>query len=784
MNKNNRGDIPYIYAFATIALFVDTKDMQEVLTLVKAKGFIKKWILQFSLKGSYKVITPGILQEDKSLELHRIQLHQEEKTRSNVLDCKVRIKRTYANFIGKDELLKPLPLPKNVGFYYQKLLRYYGFAHSFPLITKYEDAIKQIKAERLSKVRLTKVANVQKIIDERLYSGKAPELPKFDTNVNTIKSSFTNIFRRDDVFMREVMAFLGDVDNTWFGQNWQIRENTVLWQDPSTKVEFDIRRKTKPSKNALSSIYPLVYHKDSGGDIASLSRFNLRAMVASILLNNNTKGMDFKALHATATAEISAPKNETPNNQQHWKKLVEECSSWNRHQQACLVIKYIRKHITKHFHLQDSIEFHQMLLHSIYAWDGSSRSLQSDLQEVFSSYDITIPNEVVGIFRAKNLEALAKIVCEDFADIKAPKNKSGEKTHVLFRTWKPHAFSPTKSIAPTIQDALKWQDLQKGDLFDILVKHFEENDFAYPDIVQVYINDKKNTSLQDLLKNPSYQNDKKALKEERAIRETLTEELLLFLVAFYYVDKIKGESSYMELKPNNTSDKKSPVAYNIIWNLEPKLEISLEDYNKKNIKQILNWLFDPRRINTPTHKFHKHTDKDLAQKCMGSFEDAVKTVTNSSALKSKAPKNSSRFEGSQQTLDLENKYKKILWVQREMIAQICEIEKDLIYRLERLDLNEEDKNWLNKTHYYEFPILLALYNKYYLKIPTNPDAKNDRDKYGALNYNIGEARKMLAHGKLLGKEDMTYAKTIQAIEDFNEALGRKSLWEYYNPKRR
>ena len=755
MNSTNLGEIPYIYAFASIALYADIKDMQEMCVLLKTKGYFNRWILQFCIKGSYKVITPGIYKEDTSLELHRIQLHREKDIREHCLNTNKHITRDYDFFLEKGKL-KPEPAPSNIGTYYQKLLRYYSFSHSFPTLPQYEDQIKQIKAERLSKARLEKKANVQKIIDERLYRGLAPELPKADTNVDTIKASFTNVFRQEDVFMREVMAFLGDVDSTWFGQNWQIRENTVLWQDPYSKIEFDIRRKTKPSKNALSSIYPMVYKKDIGEHIASLSRTNLTALLVAILLNKGN--VDFPALYATAKMEISAPKSENPNNKEYWEKLAKESGGWNKHEQASLVIKYIRKYIPKHFHLQDSIMFHQNLLQELYSWDGSGRSLQSGLQEAFTPYGITIPNEIIGIFRAKNLEALVKIVCEEFVDPKAPKNKSGEKTHVLFRTWNSYAFTPSKNIDPSIKDALKWEENVQGDFFEVLLGYFDKNNYTYPDIVSIYLQDKGEISLYKLIQSM----DKKALKKERATRDMLAEELLLECIAFYYVEKIKGESSYMELKAISSSDKKSPIAFNIVWNLKPPLEVSLEDYNKKNIKQILNWVFDPRRMGIEISRLDNTDSVVLAQNCYGVFDSSARFISQHKVLGAKAPNDSYRYEGSQETLDLENKFNKIKWFQREMIAQICDIENKLIWEVK--DFLDEIES---KESYYNFTKLVNLYKKH-KKLENDLDSK------------IIAVRNMLAHGYLL-RGKMNVKSIIDTIEEFNTVLGRKSLYDYYNP---
>lgn len=68
--------------------------------------------------------------------------------------------------------------------------------------------------------------------------------------------------------MKEAIEFLSSKYSNEFGKDtWTISGNAVIWLEPNDNICFDVRRKVKPSKNGMNSIYKIVYNEKIQIDI-------------------------------------------------------------------------------------------------------------------------------------------------------------------------------------------------------------------------------------------------------------------------------------------------------------------------------------------------------------------------------------------------------------------------------------------------------------------------------------------------------------------------------------
>ncbi len=765
--KETKNKIPFVYVLAAMSLVIEAKEMQELLTLTRYPKFTTTWVLQFSLRGGFKVISPGFFQEDKSLDLYRIQINSRESVQGSIHTNR-RIIHTYKQFTNDDKP-KPDLIPAEKGVHYQKLLRFHGFTNSYPTILEFKDTIKHRVATEISEARKERIENIKA---DNLDSTKTRRpVPTLELDVDKIKKEFTNIFRTDDVFMREAMAFLEEHDSHWFGGNWRIVGNAVIWYEPLKQLEFDIRRKTKPSRNAVKSIYKLRYDKNAKGKTISLGRTNLQSLVATILLGHQ---VDFEKLRETATVLNNNQKKEAQSNDNPlWKKLSEECGEWNRYQQAQIVSKFMRKFMNR-LHLNDSISLHKEMMMDLYLFDNQPSDIRKKIPNYFERQGNPYPNEVKEIFESSStLEGLCASTCLAFEKLNIPK-KSGEKTATPFYTWKKGDFSPASKNQP-IHKILGWEDTDNA-LFDILYQYIEQEKIKQPRIIEVYKQQRpEGVGKKSISKR--FNTDKKGFFRELEIRTILCDELLFPLMAREYRRKIAESHEYIELvESTNAKEYYSPVDCDVVWNLNPKIQTSFEDSNKKDIKMSLNWIFDPRRISgIKSHEdLDPSDDKAIAQKCLDMLINANDLIAAHPTLKSKAPKYT-KHNGDFGIDDIKILVKRAVWAQKEMLSFLCDIERQLIYELSQ-------KNSLPKMEeegYYNFASLITSAIKGGV-LPNNPKM-----------WSLIGVRNMMAHGKLHDysvdlQKNVHITEFKQVFPIINEALktlGRNDFDAHYNKKK-
>ena len=179
MNKNVK-NVPFIYCLMILAMFTESKYIKELLDLIKVKKFVKDIVASFSLRGGYKTLVPGIVIKDDELYLKQIDMSKEINKKANDTGKRIIKDLKYFNVdkektnINSEEII------------YKNILKFYGYGNSFPKIEELEDAIREFKAKELSQ------ANKNKI----------------ESDYNKIIPTLKNVFRNEDIFMKEAIRFL------------------------------------------------------------------------------------------------------------------------------------------------------------------------------------------------------------------------------------------------------------------------------------------------------------------------------------------------------------------------------------------------------------------------------------------------------------------------------------------------------------------------------------------------------------------------------------------------
>lgn len=656
---------------------------------------------------------------------------------------------------------------------YKKILIFYSYRNSFPKIEEFEDLVREFKAK--------KIADANKNIDE--YNSKlgVSKLQKqtvhdLEKDYKKIVPTLTNVFRNDDIFIREACEFLSSKYYNEFGnETWSISGNAIIWLEPNDDILFDARKKVKPSKNGLNSIYKILYNK-ANADKYSLNRYNLRALITSILI---TGGLDFKKLKNTASNSYTARSNtrENTNNKTLSDDLKEKSVNWNRHKQASFVIKVIRRKAMKdkHLHNRDSIAFFQEFIRTLYVLDNRIGNIYNDAIAVMQKYGVDTRNVSDEVKNLLKCDTLSEMLSQSFNLFTSSNKKRDKKyTNLSFKTWTKFAFLPCNEKNENITNILKWNEIKNkfniieknADLFDILVNVFKNEHITMPPIVDIYYEYIKNAKIN------KYRN--------KEIRNIIAEEMILSYISLKYVNMIsKDKLSYFKLESYEDKKDNTPLKFNLVWDLNPLIKINIKEYMKKDVRSALNWIFDAARIKDNG----KINGKEDLQKCLTNAVKSYNIIINHNTLKRKCPKPSIKnpHEDVFTTDNIKDIVKVLVWAQKELLYFICNMESDIIYTMYNIGLTEYEINqYMEDEGYFNFTTLVKFHNNNINKIKLVDNHKNN----SALDIRITNVRNMLAHGRLFDESsDLDYNKAIDVLDDSMKRTLEKSLETVYSNKK-
>ena len=760
--KKNVKNVPFIYCLMILAMFTESKYIKELLDLIKVKKFVKDIVSSFSLRGGYKTLVPGVtIDNDEELYLKQIGMAEQISKEAN--NTGKRIIRGLDYFdIAKEKT--NINSEENI---YKNILRFYGYGNSFPKIEEFEYNAREYKAQELANANKNKNKN-------------------FETDYKKIIPTLKNVFRNEDVFMKEAIEFLSSKYQNIFGKDtWTISGNAVIWLEPNENIKFDLRKKVKPSKNGMNSIYKIVYnYSKENASRFSLNRHNLIALITSTLIKG---GFNFNELKNTATNDLKLKKNNVNTNDLA-KDLKKKIPNWNRHKQASLIVKTVRKSIIGDIHLHniDSVSFHQNFMRILYRLDNKIGSVYSEVIDMINTYGIptnNISEEISELLTHKNLESMALASVDILVKLK--KKKESKQSIASFKTWNKYAFSPLNNKNQTIYNLLGWENIKKDfinnndnnkiDIFEILYNYFNKNNMTYPPIVDIYKNYIKKNEIK-------YYRDKE-------IRNIIAEEMILYFISHYYIKQMPSvkqkqngkEYFYFESYTDNKDN--SPLKFNLVWNLKPQIKIKIKDYTKRDVKQALDYIFYSNRIKNEG----KINGKDDLQKCLESCLTNYNIVVQHNILKSKCPKSASIMKRDILNADnIKDIVKVLIWTQKELLYFICNIESDIIYTLYTALGESQMDNLKEDGNYFNFFKLIEAYNNNIYKIKLNESFKNKKkfDEESLLKLFI--IRNMLAHGRLIDEykdkhkhENINYSSIISILDMSLKNIFDKDLSDFY-----
>ena len=787
--KKNVKNVPFIYCLMILAMFTESKYIKELLDLIKVKKFVKDIVSDFSLRGGYKTLVPGIVIKDDELYLKQINTSKEINKKANDTGKRIIKDLKYFNVdkektnINSEEII------------YKNILKFYGYGNSFPKIEELEDAIREFKAKELSQANKNKIEGIKQYNkNAREYNSKvAIEMPKlaiqnenknFETDYNKIIPTLKNVFRNEDIFMKEAIRFLSYENEGEFGKDtWTISGNAVIWLEPNDNLLFDLRKRIKPSKNGMNSIYKIVYNKENA-DRFSLNRYNLRALITSILIKG---GLNFKELKETATNDLKVKNPNTKNTNDLAQDLKNKIPNWNRYKQASLIVKTVRKSIIGDIHLHnvDSISFHQNFMRILYRLDNKNGSIYSDAIDIITTYGIPTKNvgeEISKLLKYDNLKDMALASADILVKLK--KKKDDKQSEASFKTWSKFAFLPVNNKNEKIYSLLGWENIKDNlinnndsniqiDIFEILYNYFKKNNIALPPIVDIYKNYIKINEIK------YYRN--------KEIRNIIAEEMILYFISHYYIKQMqsfKDNKKYFYFESYTDEKDNSPLKFNLVWDLNRQIKIKIKDYMKRDVKQSLDYIFDSHRIKEKG----KINGKEDLQKCFESCLSSYNIITKHKILKSKCPKPTSVIENDiLNENNIKDIVKVLIWAQKELLYFICDIESNIIYTLcNTLDKTKID-NLKEDGNYFNFFKLIEFYNQNIETIKLNENFKNKKKFDNESLVKLLIIRNMLAHGRLIDEykdkhENINYSSIISILDMSLKNIFGKSLSDFYGNK--
>ena len=758
--KNDFKNVPFIYVSIILAMFSERKYIKETLDLTKAKKFIKDIVTSFSLGGESKTIISGIAADEEELYFKQLEMSNKITEEINRSGRRIIKELDYFN-IDKEKTNKNFEANG-----YNNTLKFYGYINTFPKIEELENGIKEFKAKEIVKNNIENMESVKRynqnareynaILDRGIPRlAIKNENKNFETDYKKIIPNLKNVFRNEDIFMKEAMEFLSSkYNNEFINDSWTISGNAIIWTESNDNISFDIRKKVKPSKNSMNSIYKIVYNKGNS-DKFSLNRYNLRALITSILVNGD---LNLKELKETASNNFKTKKSNSADTNDLAKDLKNKIPSWNRYNQANLIFKTVRKSIIKdiHLHNRDSVAFYKEFIRVLYSLNKKG-DIYDDAIEVIHKYGIqdeNISNEIRDLLKHNNLKDMALSSVDILVNFNKAnkKEKTSKQSVASFKTWSKFAFSPVNEKNENIYKLLGWNNIKNNlnlsennrvDIFEVLFNYFNKNNMTIPPIVSIYKNFIKDNKID--------------YYAEKEIRNIVAEEMILYFIYSNYLKNIETDNKnyfYFESGKDNKN-----LEFDLVWNLNPKIKINVKDYTKRDVKQALDYIFDSNRIKNEG----KINGKEDLQKCLESCLTNYNIVVNHNTLKSKCPKSSSIIKRDILNADnIKDIVKILIWTQKELLYFICAIETHLIYKLSTSLTEHQLKSIADEYGYFNFGDLVENYNK------------NSNNK---IDEKLIIVRNELSHGRLTN-----YKTVIEIIDSSLQRLGLSSLYENYNRK--
>ena len=469
------------------------------------------------------------------------------------------------------------------------------------------------------------------------------------------------------------------------------------------------------------------------------------------------------------------------------KDLKKKIPNWNRHKQASLIVKTVRKSIIGDIHLHnvDSVSFHQNFMRILCRLDNKNGSIYSDATDMINTYGIPTKNvneEISKLLKYDNLKDMALASVDILVKLK--KTKESKQSIASFKTWNKYAFSPLNNKNQTIYDLLGWENIKKDfinnednniriDIFEILYHYFKKNNIAYPPIVNMYKNYIEKNEIN--------------IYRDKEIRNIIAEEMVLYSISHYYIKQlpsVKDNNKYFYFESYIDNNDNSPLKFNLVWDLNRQIKIKIKDYMKRDVKQSLDYIFDSHRIKEKG----KINGKEDLQKCLESCLSSYNIIMNHKILKSKCPKPTSVIENDiLNENNIKDIVKVLIWAQKELLYFICDIESNIIYTLyNTLDKTKID-NLKEDGNYFNFFKLIELYNQNIETIKLNENFKNKKkfDEESLVKLLI--IRNMLAHGRLIDEykdkhENINYSSIISILDMSLKNIFDKNLLDFYSNK--
>ncbi|CRF31555.1 hypothetical protein BRSU_0223 [Brachyspira suanatina] len=672
-------NVPFVYALMIISMFTEKKNIKEILDLIKLRAYIKELILSFSLRVGYKTLVPSVEFDDDKLYLNQIKL--KEKFNSEVFNEFGRIKKTIKDFADE--------------------------SNTDNKTNDLEDIIRNDKANKLIEIKKDKIDKNEKINE------KIKEKEKIENSKEEIERSLINVFRNEDIFMKEALNFtteygkLGNLKSSFFEDTWSIVGNAAIWAVPIYKIVYnDIEKK---------NIDMIKY---------SINKYNLTALLTYIMISD-----DVIFYNLQQTASFSYIKKECKNDNKKYKVILleyilkEKVSKYSVYQKTKFCVRVIRRKIVKnqHIHQRDSIVFHEKLMMIISKLYKVNNNISyGAIKKVFDFVHINIPKHMEDILKIKTLDGITderiKLTVKFAENKKNIEKKPKDETNVLYKSWSKYAFSPNYSMNKDKNDyykdtddriykALRWDNIKenlfskefddyktgKYDLLSILLKYFKTKNYTIPVIVSFYEEYK-------------YKNKIKKFRDNE-IRNIFSQEMVLALISQKYSNLIvhKNKKLGKNVPIIFQYNKNGKGIFDLVCILKTHIRINIRDYYKKDVRNALEWLLDPQIINKSSMK-----KEDLYLSISNSIE-AFNIIVQDNVLKKFInPTISELKEGEElDRVKVKELVCILMWAAKEFLYFVCAIWLHLIYKCHKAD---GIKYIITKNGYVEFEDLVDFNN--------------------------------------------------------------------------
>ena len=564
---------------------------------IDKEKFIKDIVLSFSLRRDYKTLISGIISEEEKLYFKQLEMSEQIYKETYSSGKRAIKKLDYFNYDNKDKKY-------NI---YDNVIRFYTYINSFPKIKEFESDIREFKANEIVKSNINTMNSIKKYNQNaREYNNKIErgfiklavkrENNNLETDYKKIIPTIKNVFREEDIFMKEAIEFLSSKYSNEFGKDtWTISGNAVIWLEPNDNICFDVRRKVKPSKNGMNSIYKIVYNKENANRF-SLNRYNLRALITSILINGD---LSFKDLKDTATNNLKVKNHNSENTNNLSQDLKNKIPNWNRYKKASLIVKTVRKSIIKdiHLHNKDSVGFYKEFIRILYKLDSGNSNIYDNVVEIINKYGIPNENlseEIIKLLKYNNLKDMALASVDILVSIK--KKKEIKQSIASFKTWSKFAFLPVNQKNQNIYSLLGWENIKnnlltensKADIFEILFNYFKKNNIAIPTIVGIYQNYIKNNKI-------NYYEEKEIKETYKELSDRIAGSLIIGNDSYFPEGVDYHESSDYDFGGRNNNDTignklREEGNYNVDYFsiLKDGKIVYVESNNGKNLNETIN----------------------------------------------------------------------------------------------------------------------------------------------------------------------------------------------------